>query len=202
MSVQAQDRHAVHTSIDQHGEQTIHRETETSDGIRAFESNNAAVLKWCLNRSEQAYNTKTFLDKCGLNTSTEMYKPCRPLQIQFSESIVSNIIKTLTEEYINPFEVNIDVTKLFNLSSGVPVSDDLADEILQVEAIGKRQADEFHKYRLDSNNVKFHVLIAKSKCKTFKDTNKTVAICKNKLTMSIAVSRDVLGTLSLSVKSG
>ena len=153
MSVPAQDRHAVRTAIDQRGEQTINRDAKISGAIRAFASDNAAVLMWCLNRCEQAYNTKALLDKCGLNISTEMYKPCRPSQILFSESLVSNIIKTVTEEYINPFDVNIDVTKLFNVSSGVPVSDDLADEILQVEAIGKWRADKFHEDYLDSNKV-------------------------------------------------
>ena len=58
MSVQAQDRHVVRTTIDQRGEQTINRDATTSGGIWAFASDNVAVLKWCLNRSEQAYNTK------------------------------------------------------------------------------------------------------------------------------------------------
>ena len=94
------------------------------------------------------------------------------------QSLVSNIIKTLTEEYINQFDVNIDVTKLFHPSSDVPVSDDLADEILQVEAIGKRQADEFHKDHLDSNNVKFHVPIVKSNVRLLRTPIKRLLFAK------------------------
>ena len=57
LSVQEQDRYAIRTSIDQRGEQTINRNAKTSGGIKSFVSNEKSVLKWCLNRSEQARNS-------------------------------------------------------------------------------------------------------------------------------------------------
>ena len=63
-------------------------------------------------------------------------------------------MNTLRDEYINPLDVTIDDTKLFNLSSGTPVSDNLVDEIMQVETAGDKQSDEFKNNRVHSNNVK------------------------------------------------
>jgi len=40
-----------------------------------------------LNRSEQTKNTKAFSDICGINTSTEIYKSFRLLQIITSNNI-------------------------------------------------------------------------------------------------------------------
>ena len=79
MSVQ--DRHCVCTAIDQRGEQTINRDAKTAGGIKSFAANSEPVLKWCLNRSEQAQNTKALSDLCGISTNPELYKPCRPSQI-------------------------------------------------------------------------------------------------------------------------
>ena len=105
MSVQAQERHPVRTAIDQRGEQTINRDAKTAGGIKAFASDKSSVLKWCLNRSEQAQNTKSLFDACGLNITSELYKPCRPSQILFSESLVTNVIHVLNNEYVNPFDI-------------------------------------------------------------------------------------------------
>ena len=56
LSVQAQERYAVRTAIDQRGEQTINRDAKTSGGISQFAAKEATVLKWRLNRSEAAAN--------------------------------------------------------------------------------------------------------------------------------------------------
>ena len=58
---------------------------------------------------------------CGLG----IYKPCRPSQILRSEELVQNVIRILMEEYINPFGVGIDKESLINLTSGVPLNDEV-----------------------------------------------------------------------------
>ena len=61
LSVQAQDRYKLHTAIDQRGEQSINRDAKTTGGIKSFAVDNTSVLKWTLNRSEQAKNTAELL---------------------------------------------------------------------------------------------------------------------------------------------
>ena len=77
-SVQEQDRYAIRSSIDQRGEQTINRNAKTSGGIKSFVSNEKSVLKWCLNRSEQARNSRALLELCGAVVVNDWRKPCRP----------------------------------------------------------------------------------------------------------------------------
>ena len=62
-------------------------------------------MKWCLNRSEQAKNTKVLEDLCGLGIGTGIYKPARPSQILKREKLV---LELLEGHYINPFEIDID----------------------------------------------------------------------------------------------
>lgn len=50
LSIQAQDRYPLRTSIDQRGEQTINRDAKTSGGVGSFAASSSAVLKWCLSR--------------------------------------------------------------------------------------------------------------------------------------------------------
>jgi hypothetical protein len=45
-------------------------------------------------------------------------------------------MKSLCENYINPFSLDIDKTYLINLSSGVPLSNNVADRLLSVYSIG------------------------------------------------------------------
>ena len=97
----------------------------------------------------------------------------------------------------------IDKACLFNLSSGMLLSEDIADEILNISILGSKLAEEFKMQRLYSNNINFHSPISRSKYKTFSATKKTVTIRKNKQTKSIPVNRDILGTLlSFSIKYG
>ena len=56
LSVQAQSRYSLRTSIDQHGEQTINRDVKTSGGIKSFASNKESIHKWTLNHPYQAEN--------------------------------------------------------------------------------------------------------------------------------------------------
>ena len=77
LSVQAQERYPMRTALDQRGEQTINRDAKTTGGIKAFSTNSSSVLKWCLNRSEQATNTKAQDDLAGLRKNDTCYKPLR-----------------------------------------------------------------------------------------------------------------------------
>ena len=74
--MQGRNNYLICTSIEQRGEQTINRDTKTTRSIQNFASNKSAVLKWCLNRSEQAKNIEALRDICGISTDVDYYKPC------------------------------------------------------------------------------------------------------------------------------
>ena len=108
------------------------------------------------------------------------------------------------EEYLNPFSVLIDEDQLYNLSSGVPVETDFADEILETQNKGIKLAGMFATERLTANgSKKFHDTLPRNKIKSFKDMSKTLVVKKNKKEMTVAVNRDILGFLvKLPLSSG
>ena len=203
LSVQAQERYPMRTALDQRGEQTINRDAKTAGGIKAFSTNSSSVLKWCLNRSEQATNTKALDDLAGLRKNDTCYKPLRPSQILKSESLVEKVQTVLENEYLNPFDTALEKSKLYNLSSGSPLTDDAADSILKLPGVGDKQASEFLEYRLYAKSVPFHAPITRNNYKTFSKALKTITITKNNKVKVIEVNRNIINSLlSFTNKSG
>ena len=121
------DSHNVHTSIDQRGEQTINREAKTVGGIKKFAGIKTSVLKWCLNREEEANNSKAINEMCGIARDPGLYKPLRPSQILQSNERVVSALKIFNEDFINPFGLEVNRDELVNIGSGVPLSTNLAN---------------------------------------------------------------------------
>ena len=133
-------------------EQTINRDAKTTGGIKSFSFSDSSVFKWTFNRSEQARNTTGLLSLAGMESSLDMYKPLRPLQILRSEEMVKNVVSVLSNEYINPFGPDLDKDQLFNLSLGAPINDSNAvEQILNIRKVGKDNYNEFKKNRYQAS---------------------------------------------------
>ena len=141
LSVQPQNRYPIRTPIDQRCEQTINCSVKTSGRITHFLSTSSSVHKWCLNMAEDATNIKALYEMTGLDESSSSYKLLRPAQITKSGEKVCKVMDVLENEYVNTFGINIDKTKLVNLSSGVPLKEEVADEILKAFQICQELAD-------------------------------------------------------------
>ena len=195
MSVQAQEKLPLRVAIDQRGEQTLNRDAKTTGGIKNFASDSSAILKWTLNRAEQAKSTDSLLKMADLKSASTMYTPLRPSQILKSEKLVSNIVKVLKEEYLNPFDESLDKMKLWNLSSGIPVSSTLAESIIGAKKLGEEAYESFCKFRIDSKEIDFHAPISRLNLKLFKHTGNKVTIKSSTKSKCIEANRNVLGTL-------
>ena len=93
ISVQAQDKYPLRTPTDQRGGHAINRDAKKSGSIKNIAKDSSAVLKWCLNRAEQAKTTSELLAMSGVNPGYFTYKPLRPSKIIKSESLVQSVIK-------------------------------------------------------------------------------------------------------------
>ena len=117
-------------------------------GITGFAVDEASVSKWTMNRSSIAEITKQLKEFAEARCSDKVYKPTRPTEIVRSNDLTSAITNVLTNEYINPFDKDIDPNKLCNLCSGIPVSDFIADRILEALENGDFEIKKFVKQRL------------------------------------------------------
>ena len=87
------------------------------------------------------------------------YKLLRSSRVMKSETLVKEVIRTFKEEFISHFSVNTDSTKLFVLSSVVPVADDVAISMLSFKREGERLAKTFQSGRIYSKTTLFHAPI-------------------------------------------
>ena len=199
LSIQAQGKYPLRTAVDQRGEQTINRDAKTAGGIKAFGTNTDSVAKWCLNRAEQAKNKKILENLCGLDKEGESYKPTRPSQIRRSEKLVESVIEVLTEDYINPFQADVEKDKIVCLSSGVPVSQEIADSLLSLENNGKNQYKDFVNKRILTKEIAIHNPIKRNPIKNFNTSRRKTVLKGGKKT--IEVNRNILAKLfSISLK--
>ena len=135
-SVQSQNKYLLRTAVDQRGEQTLNPDAKVAGGIKMIGNDECSRLKWTLNRSEESKNISELMKMADLDTANNVYKGLRPSQVKRSENVTSQIVNTLTKEYINPFGCDLDKDQLFNLSSGLPVCRELSEKILKVTARG------------------------------------------------------------------
>ena len=133
VSVQAQDQCPLRTAFDQRGEQTLNREAKYVGGIGRFGGNIDSVIKWTLNSALQAKITAELKLFAQVNKSEEMYKAFRPHQIRKSENWTATLAQLILQDFFNPFDCNLDSTKLYNLSSGVPVDETSCLGILSIK---------------------------------------------------------------------
>jgi hypothetical protein len=89
-----------------------------------------------MNRPFQARFAESLIEISGLSTTSSNSRKClRPSEVLKSEKMVENIVNALKTQFLNPFQEDIDKSKLFNLVSGCPV--DVFNLIQQAIVDGK-----------------------------------------------------------------
>ena len=137
-----------------------------------------------------------------MKSPNEMYKSLRPSMILKMEKLTERIMKVLKDEYVNPFGEELDKHILYNLSSGVPLPDNISENILAIRDAGKTAFGAFVNERLIEKSVPFHDPIPRHKFHLFSSTNKQVELRGGARMKTVEVNRDMLGKiLALSAKT-
>ena len=120
----------VGQAIDLAGEQSYMRSAKTSGWLTDFQTKAATVRKWVLCRPYQAKFTDALKKTANLDRSSDNVRKClRPSQIIKSNKIVCCIMKCLVSQFTSPFCDDFDLRRLYNLVSGEPVSDSIAESM-------------------------------------------------------------------------
>ena len=111
--------------------------------------------------------------------------------------MLDKIVTVLSKDYINPFGAEINQTKLVALSSGLPVLNDLADEILSIPESSLNLYWEFKNRRLSScPEDDFSKTNNRNEAKLFNQSNKCIlGSNKTKVVKTIEVNRNIIGRL-------
>ena len=106
--------------------------------------------------------------------------------------MVKSVMNVLTEDYINPFQVDVDKQRLVCLSSGVPARVEIADSLPSIEEMGAKQHKDFLEKEIQSN-TSFHQPTRTNKVLGFKSMAKMTFLKNGR--KSIKVNRDILANL-------
>ena len=129
-----------------------------------------------------------------MKSPNEMCKSLRPSMILKMEKLTERIMKVLKDEYVNLFG-ELDKHILYNLSSGVPLPDNISENILAICDAGKTAFGAFVNERLIEKSVPFHDPIPRHKFHLFSSTNKQVELRGGTRTKTVEVKRDMLGKI-------
>ncbi len=184
-------------AVDLAGEQSYMKSAKTAGGITQFATKETTVAKWAMNRPFQARFAETLIEISGLSNTTSCPRKClRPSEIIKSNKMVENIITVLTTQFMNPFQQDIDKSKLYNLVSGCPVQDEICESLLSLEEDGIDLMKSFeNRLTTDPPTEAFFDPIKRKKWKSWKDTAKKIVVKKDRKEKELAFQRDILGIL-------
>ena len=190
-------------AIDLAGEQSYMRSAKTAGGLTDFQTQAATVRKWVLSRPYQAKFTEALKTITNLDRTSDNVRKClRPSQILKSNKIVRGIMNCLKTQFTDPFCSDFDNQRLYNLVSGEPVSDGIAESMSKVEEVGNKAMLEFGQRMVSDKANAFFDPITKIPRQTFTSSEKKATL-KNSSNEEVRIQKNVLGTLlAEAAKSG
>ena len=166
-----------------------------------FITQTSTYEKWVLPQPFLAQYVNSIKTAAGLDNASSNPRKClRESEISKSEKRVRRIVEIMKEDFLNLFDPALDSDKLYNLASGSPVGDDIAENLLTVEKRGCSMRDEFcERLRGNLEEAKsklFFDPIKRALWKSFADTGRRKKISANGKAKEIIVQRNVLGLLA------
>ncbi|GFO29163.1 hypothetical protein PoB_005566800 [Plakobranchus ocellatus] len=192
-SVSRSDTPASRTAVDMTIEQTINKHAKTSGGIIGFSRSLPAYYRWCVTRHKRAqYISATYQMANIESKNCETHKEYSLSERKLSEKAVKKTMDTFST-VLNPF--NTEREHLVRISSGQKVPEDVADDLLKVQDVGKQSFKEFVDTRLKHKTTRFHEPLTKTKLKTFGSVSKSTQIKSAKNFVKMKAERNVFGQL-------
>ena len=107
------------------------------------------------------------------------------------------VTEVIEREYENPFGIHVNKEKLVNISFGVTLDDDIAENIINVVDVGKSRMKVFRQKQLISKEISFHAPINKSNYKSFRYVVRKIQLTKKDGNVKVEeVNRNTLGILN------
>ena len=104
------------------------RSAKSAGDIKNFATQTNTYEKLVLSRPFAAQFVNGLRNDTGLDKATNNPRKClREVEIKKSEERVQKIAYILENQFINPFSTDLERDELYNLASGKPVRDDIAD---------------------------------------------------------------------------
>lgn len=124
-------------------EQTINADAaKRLSGIAHFTNSLAARQRWSKSHSIRAALISHVLDVCGLRCLQDITADLQPNRIKIFENQLALFIDIL-ETNCNPFDPDLNKDELYNIATGKPVSEQIAEFLLNIEESGDALRKQF-----------------------------------------------------------
>ena len=125
----------------------------------------AGEKSWVLCRRYQAKFTEALKTMANTDKTSDNVRKClRPSEILKSNKIILSMISCIKTQFTDPFCEEFDQQKFYNLVSGQPVGDTIADSLLKIDEVGQKCLEKF-KTKMVSDKAKgfFNPIAKKTK---------------------------------------
>ena len=175
-------------------EQTINVDVASSlTDITSFQQSTSAKNQWTVTRAARSAIVGYLMEKAGIQQSEYLNKELRPGHVQIDQSDLKSLVAGIKDSGI-PF-VAEKGDKLYSISSGKAVLENVKNDLLNMKTNSQKWADEF-KEECFSDAVRFEKAISQKKIKNFASAAVKVKITsKDKTFLEIAGIRDLFGRL-------
>ena len=168
---------------DQVIEQTVNREQKGPGGIIGISTSVGSVQRCVLSSHITATLSSDFKANLGLDTPRSTPKDIGKSRKVFYESATSHCYETI-KNWNNPFQKS---NSILSLSPGIAAPEDVQNDLMKAEDVGKKQLENVISTRIESNIVNFYEPIRKNQLKSFDSSKKRVLKVKGR---SIAIKSD------------
>ena len=190
------NEYGIRQSIDGSGEQTFMRSSKTAGGIKNSVTQLHTYERWVMSRPGQAEYVMALKEKLQYGRHSGIRKCLNLNEIDRHEKCVVNVKKIIEEQFVNPFACDLDKTKLYNLSSGKSVEEDIKNCLLSVFDRGAKRMNSFRTILLgDEAEKNIFTPITKESWKGFDENNVKLKLKVEGKIKEIACQKDVLGLL-------
>lgn len=189
LSIRRTSKHFCRSPIDLTLEQTINANAANKlTGITAFTNSLAARQRWSETHSARTTIITHLLESLNLDKSDEGSD-------QYNNKIFNKqhqkFVKEVCEN-INPFDDNIDPSKLFNLASGKSATPEVAEFLLNAEICGNEQMRTFIKECRENGN-RFEHCIKRNMIRNFSSESIKSKNSTSKHIDEAKIERNILG---------
>ena len=176
---------------DQVIEQTVNKEQKGPGGIIGISTSIGCVQRWVFSSHIIAEWSQDFKSSIGFEENNSMSKDAGKKRINTDESMVISCCEII-EHWQNPF---IRQDKLIALSSGAVANDDVMEDMINAESIGKQSLEQFVEERIVSGTTSFHGTIKKKNLKTFDSLRKKKVFNVKEEQVPVKADRDAFARL-------
>ena len=160
--------------VDQTIEETVNKDTQTAGGTKGFSLKPGAVTRYYLtseDRSQYLRQLRNMIGKDSIEyfSHHDLQKPRR----EKDRADVNAFVELMDKSWTNPLAP--EQCEIISLSTGIAVSPEIVEDLLQARQKGEEAYLKFRGERLEkeSPTVKFHDKLKKQNLKTFSSIKKT-----------------------------